>query len=244
MDYSRFSKTELSDILDVIQMSVACRKESDIIDITARVREMVCADNAVCALGEGDSVKLIKIVNQNYPDEWKAMYAAEEYFKVDPVIRFNFEHSRAHLWTEAMDLYREEPYVELMNKASEFGLKYGVASGICRPGQKNTSIFSFSAGTNHFDDHHKDMLAILTPHIHQALIRVCNIKYTDRKPLSAREKEVLKWMKEGKTNWEVSVILGISERTVKFHVQNISYKLNAVNKSHAIAIAMDSGLEV
>ena len=49
-------------------------------------------------------------------------------------------------------------------------------------------------------------------------------------------------MKAGKTNWEISVILNISERTVKFHVQNIERKLNAVNKTHAVAIALDQNL--
>ncbi|WP_447973005.1 LuxR family transcriptional regulator [Nitrospira sp. Kam-Ns4a] len=39
--------------------------------------------------------------------------------------------------------------------------------------------------------------------------------------LTKREREVLEWMKEGKTNWEIGRILGISERTVRFHVGNI-----------------------
>ncbi|MBI5468313.1 MAG: hypothetical protein HY891_04195 [Deltaproteobacteria bacterium] len=88
------------------------------------------------------------------------------------------------------------------------------------------------------------VLDIVTPHIHQALSRICECNGSIELALSAREKEVLEWMKAGKTNWEISVILGISERTVKFHVQNIERKLNAVNKAHAIAIAMDTGLVV
>jgi DNA-binding CsgD family transcriptional regulator len=36
--------------------------------------------------------------------------------------------------------------------------------------------------------------------------------------------------------------LNISERTVKFHIQNIERKLDAVNKAHAVAIAMEQDL--
>jgi two-component system, OmpR family, KDP operon response regulator KdpE len=60
--------------------------------------------------------------------------------------------------------------------------------------------------------------------------------------LSARESEILFWVKEGKSNWEIAVILAISERTVKFHIRSIMEKLNAVNRSHALAIAIKHGM--
>ncbi len=56
--------------------------------------------------------------------------------------------------------------------------------------------------------------------------------------LSTRDKEILLWLAEGKSNWDVSVILKISERTVRFHVNNAMRKLDAVNRTQAVAIAM------
>ncbi len=56
--------------------------------------------------------------------------------------------------------------------------------------------------------------------------------------LTLREKEVLHWMKQGKTNWETGEILNVSENTIKYHLKNIKTKLNAANKHHAVAIAM------
>lgn len=60
--------------------------------------------------------------------------------------------------------------------------------------------------------------------------------------LSLREKEVLNWLKKGKTSWDISVILGISERTVNFHINNIMQKLDAVSRTHAVAIAIEAEL--
>jgi LuxR family quorum-sensing system transcriptional regulator SolR len=60
--------------------------------------------------------------------------------------------------------------------------------------------------------------------------------------LSIREREVLQWVKEGKTNGEIARILSISERTVKFHVQNTLAKLHASNRGHAVVRALASGL--
>jgi len=60
--------------------------------------------------------------------------------------------------------------------------------------------------------------------------------------ISRREREVLDWLKEGKSSWDISVILGISERTVYFHVSNIMKKLGASNRSQALSIATRLGL--
>jgi PAS domain S-box-containing protein len=56
--------------------------------------------------------------------------------------------------------------------------------------------------------------------------------------LSPREKETLGWIMQGKSTWDISTILKISERTVKFHVDNILKKLSAVNRTQAVAIAL------
>jgi DNA-binding CsgD family transcriptional regulator len=53
-------------------------------------------------------------------------------------------------------------------------------------------------------------------------------------PLSKREVECLKWAAAGKTDIEISLILGLSRATVRFHLRNASRKLNAVNKSQVL----------
>ena len=57
-----------------------------------------------------------------------------------------------------------------------------------------------------------------------------------------REHEVLKWLVEGKTSWEISCLLGISEATVNFHFKNINAKLGTVNRQHTVATAIRQGL--
>jgi len=43
--------------------------------------------------------------------------------------------------------------------------------------------------------------------------------------LSRREQEVARWIREGKTNGQIAVIMGISPRTVQKHIENIFEKL-------------------
>jgi LuxR family transcriptional regulator, quorum-sensing system regulator CviR len=61
-------------------------------------------------------------------------------------------------------------------------------------------------------------------------------------PLSSREITVLNWMKLGKTNGEIAMIIGISERTVRFHAERIYVKLDVTSRAQAVACAMEQGL--
>jgi DNA-binding CsgD family transcriptional regulator len=56
--------------------------------------------------------------------------------------------------------------------------------------------------------------------------------------LSARERAILRWTAAGKTSSETAAILGISGRTVAFHITNILFKLDAINKTQAVAKAV------
>jgi LuxR family quorum sensing-dependent transcriptional regulator len=58
------------------------------------------------------------------------------------------------------------------------------------------------------------------------------------KTLTAREREVLEWVAKGKSAWEIGEILNITKRTVDEHVQTSVRKLGAVNRAHAVALAV------
>ena len=62
-----------------------------------------------------------------------------------------------------------------------------------------------------------------------------------RRELTLREREVLQWIAVGKSSWDVSVILGISERTVNWLISRAGRKLNAVNRTHAVVNAIRAG---
>lgn len=54
--------------------------------------------------------------------------------------------------------------------------------------------------------------------------------------LSTRESEILQWVAQGKTNPEISMILGISRRTVQKHLERIYIKLGVENRTAAAAV--------
>lgn len=57
----------------------------------------------------------------------------------------------------------------------------------------------------------------------------------DAGALSSRELEIMEWVRNGKTNLEIGMILDISAFTVKNHLQRIFRKLDVVNRAQAVA---------
>jgi DNA-binding NarL/FixJ family response regulator len=60
--------------------------------------------------------------------------------------------------------------------------------------------------------------------------------------LTNRGKDVLTWVGRGKTSAEIAMILGLSERTVNFHCERATRRLDAVNRTQAVAKALAEGL--
>jgi transcriptional regulator EpsA len=56
--------------------------------------------------------------------------------------------------------------------------------------------------------------------------------------VTEREVEILRWVREGKSNQEIGMILSISPLTVKNHVQKILRKLRASNRAQAVSKAI------
>ncbi len=54
--------------------------------------------------------------------------------------------------------------------------------------------------------------------------------------LTSREQEVMRWIIAGKDNWSICKILGVSERTVKFHNCNIYRKLGVNTRAQATSL--------
>ncbi len=59
--------------------------------------------------------------------------------------------------------------------------------------------------------------------------------------LTEREREVLKWMAQGLSNKEIARELGLTVRTVDFHVGNILQKLGVVSRLEAVLWAKEHG---
>jgi DNA-binding CsgD family transcriptional regulator len=59
--------------------------------------------------------------------------------------------------------------------------------------------------------------------------------------LTAREIEVLKWIADGKSDWQIGQILRISDKTVNFHVENMKRKCGVATRMQVVVRAVHEG---
>ncbi|AXC12438.1 two component transcriptional regulator, LuxR family [Acidisarcina polymorpha] len=75
---------------------------------------------------------------------------------------------------------------------------------------------------------------------HKFAARVAERFGEDR--LTDRELDVLKLIRDGRRNKQIASDLKIAEATVNFHIKNLSQKLQANDRTHAVMIALRRGL--
>jgi DNA-binding CsgD family transcriptional regulator len=87
-------------------------------------------------------------------------------------------------------------------------------------------------------------LQLYAVHAHEAAMRVLlpAVPAPEAPSLTPRELEILHWTMEGKTAWEIGLILGIAENTVIRHAHSASVKLGCTSKHHAVVKALRLGL--
>lgn len=177
----------------------------------------------------------------SYPTGWMEHYVQRNYMGVDPTVQYGQQSSVPIVWSDRA--FATAP--NLWADAREHGLRVGVAqSSWSAPG-----IFSLLSVARSQDDLTDTELTALKPKL-QWLAHCSQQKMQsfltslDREAvkLSTRERDVLSWTADGKTAWETSQILGISESTVAFHMKNAMTKLNCQTKVQAVAKAIALGL--
>jgi len=150
------------------------------------------------------------------------------------------------------------PAVEALQLA---GFTELLVHGVSRP-QRATEIetlFVFASPDSVVSKAEADGIELILPHLHSTYLRVQAIEreiaeagvrptapgvgYSGAS-ISEREEQVLGWVREGMSNQEIGVQLGISPLTVKNHVQKILRKLGATNRAQAVARAMSMNLLV
>lgn len=186
------------------------------------------------------------IVISNLPEQWCSLYEQLDYAQIDPAAL----HCRTHVtptmwWTEAQaEAQSRDPQVAtFMDEARSFGIRSGMSFPVHGSagawGMLSLSCEQELEISRSNLERSMPYNQLLSGYVFEAVTRaVVPKRQGEGQELTAREMECIAWCAEGKTSWEIAKILGISERTVFFHMQNASRKLGASNRIQAVTLAM------
>jgi LuxR family transcriptional regulator, quorum-sensing system regulator BjaR1 len=183
-------------------------------------------------------------VLNGWPLEFTEHYARKNYYVDDPVAAWCRRSMDPFEWSQApFDPTTWPRAAEVMNVAAEFGMRQGFCVPIAtRHGFQ--SCVTMAGELPDFDPQAKRAAQFLGLYAHARSLALSEVEKVRRHPdssLTDREREALSWTAAGKSSWEISVILGVSERTVNWFIANAGRKLGAVNRTQAVVNAIRAG---
>jgi DNA-binding CsgD family transcriptional regulator len=243
---SFISGSDAVELLQLIHGCLSCKSNEDFQGLFTQLNKLLPFDFAHAMLGFHDTDKgpvIVHGANISFPEEWISEFVSRDYMRESVVVRNNFLNYRPQYWAESLVRFSENKEVGYLRE--DFGMRNGYSHGSTPlRAERHGSMFCFSGQSIEYDRRSEKILELIVPHLHLALTGIFRNMQADKRNihLSVREIEILDWLKLGKSSWDISVILGISERTVNYHIYNIMQKLEAVNRPQAVAAAVHLGL--
>lgn len=194
-------------------------------------------------------VKPYFIFISGYPKTWREHYTTNNYMVIDPTVQYCAQNITPMSWDgESLRKTENAEIRRFMSEAQDFGINSGVSFPV-HTAQGDFAMLSFASEqlqTRSLPRIQRvlPMGQLFTAYLHEAVRRVFvkDVLALSKIELTQREKQCLLWATEGKTTWETSRILNISERTVTFHMQNVQNKLGVGNRQQAVARAVSLGI--
>lgn len=181
------------------------------------------------------------------PKDWERTYVDNRFLSDDPGLHLALRRSRPI--TQADFVLRDLP--PSRRRVMEACIDHGMQHFVCVPtrgaGGTVSTLFAYTrAGQAAYDEALQGGLESLiagAAYLHESLEGERLVPPLDV-DLTARERECMLWLAHGNTAWEIAKIIGISERTVRFHIQNVMAKLDSHTRVQAVARAVALGLIV
>ncbi|MCP4319407.1 MAG: LuxR family transcriptional regulator [Hyphomicrobiales bacterium] len=178
-----------------------------------------------------------------FPEAFVKLYSEKNLFSIDPVMQSALTGIKPVDWRER---HLSDPATgKVFMIAAGFGISdIGMTIPLlCRGSQTALFVLNADLAPEKWSQRRMEILRdvqVLATYLHAARQELAQA--FEPAELTARESEVLTWTAAGKSYWEISMILGISERTVRFFMTNARRKLGVVTNPQAVAQAVWRGI--
>lgn len=178
-----------------------------------------------------------------YPSDWMVRYLTNGYSRLDPIYGVDFRQHSIVDWQD----YRDQHNESFFSAMAEFGISENAISVACHIDKKRQGVLNLLFTNQNSDwEHFKRENMDLYKHECERVVAQYLQSFA-KEPrqvilLTPREKECLYWAAIGKTDEQIANLLGTSKWTVNSQFQNAKTKLNAPNRTAAVAMAISQQL--
>ncbi|WP_271552778.1 helix-turn-helix transcriptional regulator [Bradyrhizobium sp. CCBAU 45394] len=180
----------------------------------------------------------------SYPDSLAQLYVRDKLSDVDPIVRHARTARMPFFWGDlAEDSCRLTPDDRFTQEVARHGIRNGLAVPVY-VGYSKFAAMIFAEKTADRPTRSEIQTALAAIHLTAFQLHARFTMSSSRhnsaagRPLTFRQRQCLTWSARGKTMSETGTILGISERTVLYHLQDARLRLGAQTITQAVVEAM------
>jgi LuxR family quorum sensing-dependent transcriptional regulator len=180
--------------------------------------------------------QVANVVLHRWPEQWSQRYFSQNYLFNDPTIQRVTSSTEPFLWSDIRPAYNADRSARrIMDEACEFKLGFGFTVPMLTLDGQSAGL-SVASDRGELPPHLRGGLQLLGVY---SFARALNLSQTPTPvKLTVREIDVLQWIAEGKTDWEIGKILHVSEHLVDKMARQIRLKFGATNRIQAVAQAL------
>lgn len=198
------------------------------------------------------------LIISSYPDEWIHLYKENNFQHIDPVVLTAFKRTSPFTWDENITLMTDIKVAKIFSLSKKYNIVNGYTF-VLHDHLNNVALLSLIINQPEQNEVENTIasgiaeLQLALIEIHEQMLKLTESKLTHSgsrqqnngqgKPIfTPQEGVVLHWASMGKTYSEISAIMGITTRTVKFHMGNLVRKMGVNNARQAIRLGVELNL--
>jgi DNA-binding CsgD family transcriptional regulator len=185
------------------------------------------------------------IMLHNYPRGWVRTYSEEKLYALDPVWKRAESNPFPFFWDTALQsVPLTKPQKTMMADAAGYGITHGYTIPIHLswvPGSRRASC-SVIPDSGHLADRNYIAVEFLASYLYFFASRAWAPRLTaPRLELTRRERQCLSLAAQGKDDWAIGRLLGLSPETVHSYFKRLMQRLGVRTRVQAIIWALESG---
>lgn len=180
----------------------------------------------------------------NYPKAWVKAYSEMQLHSIDPVFARAARSALPFFWDDPVfNNSVKSGQRKMLDEARRFGIEHGYTIPVHSPRSPVPIHASCSVIPGRGRSHHPHSyfaIQLMAGYLFESATRIMEVPHgnTTVPTLSPRQRQCLELAGQGKTDWEIGVILGISQNTVHTHIESAKRRLNVTSRQTAIVCGL------
>lgn len=182
------------------------------------------------------------MLHEGMPETLADKYASERLYMSDPATEYAQTSAHPILWSDVVRNRRLRPdQRRFARRALRTGLSDGLSFQVFGPGAANGIVMVSMPQARDLSTRETCRIYHLAQAAHLRFFEL-DVESSTRADLSPRERQILYWITNGKSNASIAEIIGVSAHTVDTTVRRLFEKMGVANRTMAGVLGVASGL--